>query len=773
MSDSWLTDTRRSLQPKMGSGNMLLTAPTQGAHRNEEQCHSQGARPHPPACLQPSGPQCCQGTCLCCEFTAQLTVQEPNTVSPSCPVPRVAERSCSQLKADPRGTLQFPAAHTALGSHTGVKETFLRALAAGSAALQQTAAAQHGPSLAKALQRGRGALRRPRAPQAAAPRGCNTRSSLLGFPLKSPDTTHGSGSRTAQGAPVPRGCPCAGSVCLHPQRPAATETASPAAHRCPAALSRRPGPARSTATRAPSWRRRGAKPSGTGRDRARHLTRAAHRSGTAASRRKARDASARADWLLTLTALKELQRPEDTVTDASSYRLPFPPFVPPRRAVGCSPFGAGFPETERDGAGSLLADYAPHVGSGSRLSAIWRRPSAPTGRLCFGGRWTRGQRPRGETKMNITRWTAPPPSCGTAASVRSPCSSPMRCWRMRRPWRPGWRRRREPRCTCWETPRTAGELEKQLCHEYPNIIFSQVVCGDLPGPTLPGEVRQFGRRFHMEAAEELQDCSMFYVGAEGLALTSFMLTWNRCPFSSFDPATGHGRRETLNVNRALMRRLYLVERARDARVVGILVGTLGVAGYLDVLQHLRQLVHRAGKRSYMLSVGKPNPAKLANFLEVDIFVLVACAQNSLLDSSDFYRPIVTPYELELACNPAREWTGNYLTDFRDLLPGACAHIELPPAVPAAEAIPDVSLITGEMRTAHLCNSLAPQPPPSTTLACRDQTRALAEISPAATFLESRSWRGLEQQLGKTTVSKAVQGRRGIAIAYEDEGREQS
>jgi len=42
----------------------------------------------------------------------------------------------------------------------------------------------------------------------------------------------------------------------------------------------------------------------------------------------------------------------------------------------------------------------------------------------------------------------------------------------------------------------------------------------------------------------------------------------------------------------------------------------------------------------------------------------------------------------------------------------------------------------------------------------------------ASFLESRSWRGLEQQLGQTPISKAVQGRRGIAIAYEDEGREQ-
>ncbi|XP_064311337.1 2-(3-amino-3-carboxypropyl)histidine synthase subunit 2 [Phalacrocorax carbo] len=317
-----------------------------------------------------------------------------------------------------------------------------------------------------------------------------------------------------------------------------------------------------------------------------------------------------------------------------------------------------------------------------------------------------------------------------------------------------------------------GELEQLLRPEYPHIIFSRVVCEDPPGPAPHGEVWQFGRQFPVEAPGGLQDYAMFYVGAEGLALTSFMLTWNCCPFSSFNPATGCGRRETLNINRALMRRLYLVERARDARVVGILVGTLGVAGYLDVLQHLRELLRRAGKRSYTLAMGKLNPAKLANFLEVDIFVLVACTQNSLLDSSDFYRPVVTPYELELACNPAREWTGNYLTDFRDLLPGACAHVELPPAVPAAEAIPDISLITGEMRATHICNPPAPQLPPSTTLACRDQTRALTAISPAASFLESRSWRGLEQQLGQTPVSKAVQGRRGIAIAYEDEGRKQ-
>ena len=62
-------------------------------------------------------------------------------------------------------------------------------------------------------------------------------------------------------------------------------------------------------------------------------------------------------------------------------------------------------------------------------------------------------------------------------------------------------------------------------------------------------------------------------------------------------------------------------------------------------------------------------AKLANFAEIDVYVLVACPENTLVDSSEFYRPIITPYELEVACNQAQQWTGDYYTDFRELLPG--------------------------------------------------------------------------------------------------------
>ena len=146
------------------------------------------------------------------------------------------------------------------------------------------------------------------------------------------------------------------------------------------------------------------------------------------------------------------------------------------------------------------------------------------------------------------------------------------------------------------------------------------------------------------------------------------------------------RIESGRTNRLLMRRYAVVQRARDADVIGILVGTLGVgqsspysiplssslshlrsANYLPLISHLRDIIKRAHKKSYTLSVGKINPAKLGNFLEVECFVLVACPENSLLDAKDFLRPIVTPYELEVALQPEQTWTGRYVLDFEQLL----------------------------------------------------------------------------------------------------------
>ena len=182
-------------------------------------------------------------------------------------------------------------------------------------------------------------------------------------------------------------------------------------------------------------------------------------------------------------------------------------------------------------------------------------------------------------------------------------------------------------------------------------------------------VTRCGRKLKISSDKKLENFCVFYIGGESLTLTNLMFNFSKCQFYSYNPVTKISRKESMNINRSLMKRYYLIEKAKDARIVGILVGTLGVSNYLNIFNRLKMLLKKAGKKTYSFIVGKINVAKLANFMEVDIFVLVACPENTLLDSSEFYQPVVTPYEMELACNPQREWTGDYVTDFSQLLKG--------------------------------------------------------------------------------------------------------
>lgn len=96
------------------------------------------------------------------------------------------------------------------------------------------------------------------------------------------------------------------------------------------------------------------------------------------------------------------------------------------------------------------------------------------------------------------------------------------------------------------------------------------------------------------------------------------------------------------------------------------MGTLGVAGYQGAIESIRRLAKQAGKKTYTMLMGKPNPAKLANFPEVEVFVMVADPQGMILDSKEYYAPIITPYEAHMAFSGDAEWTGDYSLDFSSL-----------------------------------------------------------------------------------------------------------
>ena len=81
-----------------------------------------------------------------------------------------------------------------------------------------------------------------------------------------------------------------------------------------------------------------------------------------------------------------------------------------------------------------------------------------------------------------------------------------------------------------------------------------------------------GRKCNFSPKKMVQVC---YIGEEGVTLNNLMLTLNRYIFYSYSPKNLCLRKETLDVNQALRKRYYLMEKVKDAKLIGILIATLG------------------------------------------------------------------------------------------------------------------------------------------------------------------------------------------------------
>ncbi|KAF9221158.1 diphthamide biosynthesis protein [Gyrodon lividus] len=268
--------------------------------------------------------------------------------------------------------------------------------------------------------------------------------------------------------------------------------------------------------------------------------------------------------------------------------------------------------------------------------------------------------------------------------------------------------------------------------------------------------------------------SIIYIGEESLALTNVLMTHSSCEVYSYNPITKSSRLESERTNRLLMRRFAAVQKARDADVFGILVGTLGVASYLPLLSHLRKILAKAQKKSYTISVGKLNPAKLGNFMEIECFVLAACPENSVIEAKEFYRPIITPYELEIALQAEGAWSGRYVLDFERLLAEYSGNDDGNNGEDRDPDQPTFSLISGKYRHARRFGAPETQLDDANAhqnaIVLRNQDGTLTTLSDnaAAMYLQSRSYQGLDVRAGEDAPSILEQGRSGIARGYSDD-----
>ncbi|CAM8920502.1 unnamed protein product [Rhodiola kirilowii] len=333
-------------------------------------------------------------------------------------------------------------------------------------------------------------------------------------------------------------------------------------------------------------------------------------------------------------------------------------------------------------------------------------------------------------------------------------------------------------------------LRKQV-NESIQALFAQVMCSFIIPKSSSNQVLFDGKKeveeeedcgsryslgglvWTLPRGQTMEDYLLFWIGSDSPAFANAVMTFNGCQFVRFDPENNSLDTDFAQQSRVLKRRYYLVEKAKDANIVGILVGTLGVAGYLDMINQMKRLIAGAGKKAYTFVMGKPNPAKLANFPECDVFVYVSCAQTALLDSKEFLSPIITPFEATIAFT-GRQWTGEYVMEFGKLIASSSMNKE------KLNEEARFSFIQG----GYVEDSTDQQEEPKN----EKEVLALAQITEkalllqnkypnglskglaksGAEFLAARSYTGLDMHHIGSAPEAFIVGRTGRAAGYEDE-----
>ena len=241
---------------------------------------------------------------------------------------------------------------------------------------------------------------------------------------------------------------------------------------------------------------------------------------------------------------------------------------------------------------------------------------------------------------------------------------------------------------------------------------------------------------------------------------------------TYEPITNELRTSlSATFQRKLQRRFYLVQKARQASILGILIANVSSPHSRTVATTLRDLIHDHNRSSYTFCVGKINPAKLANFPEVDAFVLVACPEHALLDNdSEYPVPVLTPLELTIALSMTEWGEQDYSLDAQDFVKlvravarnGKSCEDHMGNEDDDSDA-PFYSLVTGRYEAAPKSREQLPKSVDLTALPGEGQLTTYN--SATAEFFKQREYQGLQVQAGATHVQVAQPGQQGIASNY--------
>jgi 2-(3-amino-3-carboxypropyl)histidine synthase len=133
------------------------------------------------------------------------------------------------------------------------------------------------------------------------------------------------------------------------------------------------------------------------------------------------------------------------------------------------------------------------------------------------------------------------------------------------------------------------------------------------------------------------------------------------PLAMLDPYSGDAKEMSLErIERILRQRFGLIMACDNAQSFGILIGEKPGQMRRTLALRMKRMLEKHGKKGYLLALEHIGP-ELIDFYPVDAFVNTACPRIAIDDAVRYRKPLLTPFELEVALGE-KKWELGYQFD---------------------------------------------------------------------------------------------------------------
>ncbi len=133
------------------------------------------------------------------------------------------------------------------------------------------------------------------------------------------------------------------------------------------------------------------------------------------------------------------------------------------------------------------------------------------------------------------------------------------------------------------------------------------------------------------------------------------------PLALLDPYDGGASEMSFErIERILRQRMGLIFSVDGAKNFGILIGEKPGQMRRNLAIRMKKLLEKHGKKGYLLALDHIGP-DLIDFYPVDAFVNTACPRIAIDDAVKYAKPLITPFELEVALGE-KQWENGYQFD---------------------------------------------------------------------------------------------------------------